>query len=386
MEHIITQINAQTDKVEDWSCLPEDPLVSVFMTTYNHGRFIAQALDGILMQEVDFSYEIVIGEDKSTDRTREIVCEYQRKHPAKIRLRLSRENLYSQGLKPGAAVLYACRGKYIAFCEGDDYWTDPKKLQKQVAALEAKPEISACYTNAAVENENGDAQPSVWLGHKGPSSCAPKPEKTYLSQIDIIRNHSIPTCTLLARAAPLRRLPPWFFRIPTGDWGFAMILTENGPVKFMDEITAVYRRHSGGVWSVRTSLDTMVDFARRMQIYLPHAPPDVRTELKKTLSKHLARLRAHASEVMAQKLEAEGGWVDFEMDWAEMLSRMARRRMRLDAWVLYFQKAYFKGDMPCARQRLFRLLARHPEWLFCRGSVGKIWHVIRGGAMVFPET
>lgn len=70
MEHIITQINAQTDKVEDWSCLPEDPLVSVFMTTYNHGRFIAQALDGILMQEVDFSYEIVIGEDKSTDRTR----------------------------------------------------------------------------------------------------------------------------------------------------------------------------------------------------------------------------------------------------------------------------------------------------------------------------
>ena len=105
MEHIITQINAQTDKVDDWSCLPEDPLVSVFMTTYNHGRFIAQALDGILMQEVDFSYEIVIGEDKSTDRTREIVCEYQRKHPAKIRLHLSKENLYSKNLKPGWAVM-----------------------------------------------------------------------------------------------------------------------------------------------------------------------------------------------------------------------------------------------------------------------------------------
>ena len=378
MEHIITQINAQTDKVEDWSCLPEDPLVSVFMTTYNHGRFIAQALDGILMQEVDFSYEIVIGEDKSTDRTREIVCEYQRKHPAKIRLRLSRENLYSQGLKPGAAVLYACRGKYIAFCEGDDYWTDPKKLQKQVAALEAKPEISACYTNAAVENENGDAQPSVWLGHKGPSSCAPKPEKTYLSQIDIIRNHSIPTCTLLARAAPLRRLPPWFFRIPTGDWGFAMILTEHGSVKFMDEVTAVYRRHSGGVWTSRSSPQQWAQFALRMKIYLPHAKPDVRPVLEHELSKCLDHLRRHEVGLLALRLE-KGGILDGqENELAKVFAWSEFRHMRLDAWERFFQKAYFKGDIHAARCRLTGLLARHPEWLFRRGSLGQIVRTMRG--------
>ena len=115
----LKRIDNLVDKVEDWSRLPVEPLVSVYMITYNHEKFIAQALDGILMQEVDFPYEIVIGEDKSTDRTRAVVCEYQRRHPDKIRLHLSRENLFRQKLA-GLGPLAACRGKYIAMCEGDD--------------------------------------------------------------------------------------------------------------------------------------------------------------------------------------------------------------------------------------------------------------------------
>ena len=141
----LKRIDNLVDKVEDWSRLPVEPLVSVYMITYNHEKFIAQALDGILMQEVDFPYEIVIGEDKSTDRTRAVVCEYQRRHPDKIRLHLSRENLFRQKLA-GLGPLAACRGKYIAMCEGDDYWTDPQKLQKQVAVLEAEPEVSFVFT------------------------------------------------------------------------------------------------------------------------------------------------------------------------------------------------------------------------------------------------
>ena len=240
----LKRIDNLVDKVEDWSRLPVEPLVSVYMITYNHEKFIAQALDGILMQEVDFPYEIVIGEDKSTDRTRAVVCEYQRRHPDKIRLHLSRENLFRQKLA-GLGPLAACRGKYIAMCEGDDYWTDPKKLQKQVAILESEPDVSGCFSNAAIVNDTGDAQPSAWLGSGSPASFGRKPQKTYLSQSDMIRGHCIPTCTLFARADLIREMPPWTHQVPTGDWSLAMILTEHGSVKFMDEVTAVYRRHSG---------------------------------------------------------------------------------------------------------------------------------------------
>ena len=112
MKTYVDNIESLVDKVDDWSRLPPMPLVSVCMTTYNHESFVNQALDSIVMQEFKYDYEVLIGEDKSTDRTREIVEEYQRRYPDRIRLRLARENLYSQKLKPGLGVLAACRGKY----------------------------------------------------------------------------------------------------------------------------------------------------------------------------------------------------------------------------------------------------------------------------------
>jgi len=114
------------------------------MITYNHETYIREAIDSVLMQQVNFPYEIVIGEDHSTDATRTIVRDYQRRHPDKIRLRLSRENLYSRKLDPGTATHCACRGKYIALLEGDDYWTDPLKLQKQVDFMEAHTTCTYC--------------------------------------------------------------------------------------------------------------------------------------------------------------------------------------------------------------------------------------------------
>ena len=112
--------------------------VSVFMITYNHEKYIAEALDSILMQETDFDFDIVIGEDCSTDATRRIVLEYSRKYPDKIKLLLHNVNVgFISNLM---YVLEACTGKYVAMCEGDDYWTDPFKLQKQVDFLEANKE------------------------------------------------------------------------------------------------------------------------------------------------------------------------------------------------------------------------------------------------------
>lgn len=104
--------------------------VSVLMITYNHEKFIAQAIDSILMQQVNFDYEIVIGEDCSTDGTRAIVIQYQKEYPDKIRLLLPEENLGMH--KNFVQTFRACQGEYIALLEGDDYWTSPRKLQKQV--------------------------------------------------------------------------------------------------------------------------------------------------------------------------------------------------------------------------------------------------------------
>ncbi len=121
------------------------PLVSVKMITYNHAPFIAQAIEGVLRQKTDFSFELVIGEDCSTDGTRKIVFEYQKKYPNVIRIITSDQNVGMQ--KNGFRTMKACQGKYIAFCEGDDYWQSPHKLQKQTDYLESHPECGLVFTD-----------------------------------------------------------------------------------------------------------------------------------------------------------------------------------------------------------------------------------------------
>lgn len=134
----------------------KSPLVTVFVVTYNHENYIRKCLDGILSQETDFEYEIILGEDQSTDSTRDICLSYAKDHPDKIRLFLnSRENNISIGGNPtGRFNFIYCaqqsKGEYITICEGDDYWIDPLKLQKQVALLKDNPKASCCFTDVEV--------------------------------------------------------------------------------------------------------------------------------------------------------------------------------------------------------------------------------------------
>lgn len=125
-----------------------DPLVSVVVITYNHEKYISDALEGILCQKTNFPFEIVIGEDCSSDRTREIVLEYQKKNPGIIRVLISKQNLFKKSSGNLKRAVLATRGRYIAFCEGDDYWIDDKKLQKQVDVFQQFPKVNAVYTSA----------------------------------------------------------------------------------------------------------------------------------------------------------------------------------------------------------------------------------------------
>lgn len=130
-------------ETSDKDKLCRNPLVSVHMLTYNHERFIRQAIEGVMMQKTDFEFELVIGEDASQDKTREMCFEYQKKYPDKIRVLWSENNVYAIGGN-GTRVSAACRGQYIAYCEGDDFWVNPNKLQVQIDAFRKNPDLGIC--------------------------------------------------------------------------------------------------------------------------------------------------------------------------------------------------------------------------------------------------
>src|SRR5437899_12856070 len=131
--------------------------VTALVTTYNHGNYIAQALDSVLMQKTNFEYEIIVAEDCSIDRTRSIVLDFQRRDPERIRLVLPAENLGSAGNRVFAQAFELAQGEYVALLDGDDYWTSPKKLQKQVEFLGTHPECVLCFHNALRIYEDGSS-------------------------------------------------------------------------------------------------------------------------------------------------------------------------------------------------------------------------------------
>lgn len=132
-------------EISDPDLLPERPLVSVHMLAYNHGRYLAEAIEGVIAQNIDFAMELVIGEDCSKDHTREIAFDYQRRYPHLIRIIYSERNVGM--IANGLRTLNACRGEYIALCEGDDYWHHPNKLQLQVAYMRAHPRCVVVHSD-----------------------------------------------------------------------------------------------------------------------------------------------------------------------------------------------------------------------------------------------
>lgn len=212
-------------------------MLSVMVITYNHERYIRAALDSIVAQQTTFVMEVVIGEDCSTDGTRAVLLEYQARHPALIRLLLPERNLgVSQNWE---ATLQACRGKYIALLEGDDYWTSPHKLQKQVDFLEARPDFSLCFHGARVEYE------AAWAGRATPIRAVHA--KTELTLDDITREWAMATASVVFRREHLKALPGWVHESVVVDLPAFALLASRGRVGYLPGEMAVYRVHAGGV-------------------------------------------------------------------------------------------------------------------------------------------
>jgi glycosyltransferase involved in cell wall biosynthesis len=223
-----------------------DVAVSVALTTYNHERFIGQAIESVLMQETDFLVELVIGEDCSTDDTRAIVRKYADRYPDQIRLLLSERN--RGAFANFVTTLNACRGQYVALLDGDDYWTDPRKLQKQVDLLQAHPECSMAVAKTDVyQLEDGQFQYKETLEGK------PKALLYFDDCSDACYLH---TSTYVIPKVTIDFVMNRYQQdIVLGDTALRYILLDIGPFAFLQETVSVYRITGEGVWTRLSSYE-----------------------------------------------------------------------------------------------------------------------------------
>jgi glycosyltransferase involved in cell wall biosynthesis len=229
-------------------------MVSVWITTYNHENYIAEAIEGVLRQVTTFDYEIVIGEDCSDDNTRAIVIAYRDKYPDKIRLFLPPKNI---GMNPMFYATYPlCTGKYIAWLDGDDYWTSSDKLQKQVDFLERNPDRVMCFHRIRMVNEMlGNSYDS---GHPSRASDDTLTQDHFVDSVNPVYAPSVVHRNVLGSV-----LPPWFFQLPFPDLGFYFLFLQHGKIQYLPEVMSVYRIHKAGAYqgnSVYNNLNKFVLF------------------------------------------------------------------------------------------------------------------------------
>ena len=267
--------------VENNNSAPLKSKVSICVQTYQHINYIKECLDGILMQKTNFEFEILLGEDHSSDRTRDICIDYASRYPDKIRLFLHhRENNIKIGGQPTGRFnflynLYSANGKYIALLEGDDYWTDPLKLQKQVDFLEEYEEYVGVFHNTAFIDER---QPNSKL----------KPWRNYTQDIftaqDTIRKLSLfHTSSYCFRNLEFDLEYLLIKHLISADMMLLGLISKFGKLKLIDETMSVYRKNEGGV----TSSESKIKYHRN------------RIALNKALNKYFNNeFQDHANKIL----------------------------------------------------------------------------------------
>ena len=226
------------------------PLISICCTSFNQVNYIEETLKGFLDQETEYPFEILIHDDASTDGTAQVIREYEALYPNLIKPIYQTDNQYSKGKKPNPEFNFSrAKGAYIAICEGDDFWTDPCKLQLQVAFLEEHLEYAMCCTNFYVVNEHGKVlKKEGWTGEK---------KKTKrISQAMVLASYAPKVLTSVFRYQALpQKLPDEYIKSPNGDNFLFAMITRFGDAAFIDRVTGCYRIHSGGIWSSQQKVE-----------------------------------------------------------------------------------------------------------------------------------
>ncbi|WP_439475774.1 glycosyltransferase [Algoriphagus formosus] len=240
------------------------PLVSVCMITYNQEQFIAEAINGVLMQEVDFDFELVISDDASSDATESVVRKIIANHPKRHIINYTRHQK-NLGMSVNFQwALNACRGKFISLCEGDDYWTDPLKLQEQVKFLDNNQEYVMVADNSIWDHVSLNKQ---W-------NFSNKPERD-VGFIEMLEERQFATASVMFRNSEVFRQNLTKILGDTVLWVFLSTL---GKIKYRNKVTSVYRRHESGAVLGTARIKwakTMEIWNLRMKEIAPHIPSEV---------------------------------------------------------------------------------------------------------------
>ena len=219
------------------------PTVSVLMLAWNHAKFIDEAIASIVNQQCDFAFELIIGEDASSDETLSICKAWLQKHPDKIRIVIASKNV---GMHQNfSRIWHLSRGEYIALCEGDDYWTDAHKLQKQHDWFMANPQgaLVGTFTEKIERNAAGE-----WVVN---GQSAPLKIEAFYSIGDLLHSYSFHFSSVMLKK-DLVRFPRWFWQVYCVDRPLYLLAAENGTVGMLPMFTSRYRQHDGGLWSPRS--------------------------------------------------------------------------------------------------------------------------------------
>ncbi|PKF61722.1 glycosyl transferase [Psychromonas sp. psych-6C06] len=236
------QLKTEEEIIASWSD-KEKIVVSVICATYNHELYIEDAITGFLMQKTDFSFEVIIHDDASTDQTTNIIKRYQKLYPNIIKPIYQTENKYSKGnFKPGLYMAKRAKGFFLAWCEGDDYWCEDKKLDFQVRALEKHGTINLCIHDAFVID--GAGSPS---NYNFPLRSNSVQVVNYLEVYKTSGQFS-PTASMLVRASVLSDIPSFVYSAPIVDF-FIEALSGRGGILYLPNKMSVYRRGIPGAWS-----------------------------------------------------------------------------------------------------------------------------------------
>jgi glycosyltransferase involved in cell wall biosynthesis len=229
------------------------PLVSIICLTYNHEDFIQESIDSFLCQETNFQFEIIIHDDASTDGTTQIIAKYQRDQPNKFNVFFRERNQYSLfGFSFLENLIEVAKGKYIAFCDGDDFWLDSRKLQKQIEFLEANSEFSVCFHEVKIlENEKLK---------ENTLTKVPSPVTTILDLAKLGNYIHSPSCVFRNQGTKI--IGPHLCESPAADYYLHVMNAQYGNIFFFNEPMAVYRIHKTSCWSSQTYVDQLRKFQR----------------------------------------------------------------------------------------------------------------------------
>ncbi|MBH9538469.1 glycosyltransferase family 2 protein [Novosphingopyxis sp. YJ-S2-01] len=273
------------------------PRVSVAILTYNQVDLVGRAIDSALSQETEFPFEIRIGDDFSDDGTRELLKEYRDRHPEKIFLNL-------QPRRPDGIIgrvnnmtnLASCRGEFVAMLDGDDYWTDVGKLQRQVDFLASNTEYSA----AAHDALRFDQSTGLFLDQSYSEAylrgSAP-PEMVDIGQ-NLFDFHLFQTSSICFRRSMFASFPDWFERVHSADWAIFLQLAGEGPIRYVNRADAVFRMHPNSVTRLASEKDRWLRMSADLELFAAYFPRSRTPEFEAHLEKH----RAVAAKI-------EGRWI-----------------------------------------------------------------------------